>query len=89
MIHDGHFAAPGFKLYVNSGIRGIMMHVRNNFVQFRYREMQISECSSGRVEVMMMSVTLNKEKLVIISAYKQPKVKYRDIIGMLESVVDI
>ena len=86
---DGHFAAPGFKLYVKSSIGGIMMHVKNNFVQFRYRELQISEWSSGHVEVMKISVTLNKEKLVIISAYKQPKVKDRDIIGILESVVDI
>ena len=43
----------------------------------------MSECSSGRVEVMIISITLNKEKWVIISAYKQPKVKDKDIVSIL------
>ena len=88
---DSQFYIPNFKLYrkdVNSNIGGIMMYFRSDLGQQRRSDLEISECQSGRVEIMAVELILNGEKWLFCSVYKQPKVKDEHIIDILCKIID-
>ena len=75
---DGQFYIPNFNLYkkdVNSNMGGIMMYFQSDLGQQRRSDLEISECQSGRVEIVAVELILNGEKWLFFSVYKQPKVK--------------
>ena len=89
---DSQFTIPRFKLYrqdykCNQG--GIIMYIRNDMPQFRRLDLeQLSiNNANGRIEILAVEVTLNKEKWLFISIYKQPKVKIRFFTECVDNIM--
>ena len=87
---DGQFYIPNFNLYkkdVNSNMGGIMMYFQSDLGQQRRSDLEISECQSGRVEIVAVELILNGEKWLFCSVYKQPKLKDEHIIDILCKII--
>ena len=67
-----------------------IMNIRNDMPQFRRHD--IEYCSTNnkdsRIEVLAVEVTINKEKWLFISMYKQPKVKASIIIYCVDNIMN-
>ena len=69
---------------------GLMVYVRNNIIQRRRHD--IEKCAfnngSGRIVILSVEVSINKETWLFISMYKQPKVRTTLLIYCIEAVTN-
>ena len=65
------------------------MYIRNDMPQFRRLELEQLSITNdnGRIEILAVQVTLNKEKWLFISIYKQPKVKIRFLTECVDNIM--
>ena len=87
---EAQFKVPGFKLYRNdctSNMGGIIAHVRDDIVQRRMVDMENLHCNSGRIETVIIEITVNCEKWLLCSMYKQPVVKNVDFTSVFEDFI--
>ena len=90
---DAQFNVSMYKCYrhdykCNEG--GLMVYVRNDMIQRRRHD--IEKCAfnncDGRIEILSVEVSINKETWLFISMYKQPKVRTMLLIDCLEAVTN-
>ena len=67
----------------NSG--GLMMFIRDDIAQRRRHDM---ESVSVRIEIIIVEIVINKEKWLLLSMYKQPKVSNYCLQDVLELLMD-
>ena len=67
-----------------------MIYVRSDIPQYRRVDIEecIQTCESGRVEMLALELILHDEKWLLISVYKQPKVKNGHIVEFLDSLLN-
>ena len=89
---DNQFHVPMYRLYRqdfkhNEG--GIMMYIRNDFPQYRRSDIERFSINNndGRIEILAVEVSINKEKWIFISIYKQPKVKMNTIVTCIDNIM--
>ena len=65
------------------------MFVRNDMPQFHRLDIDdfSMDNSDGRIELIGLEVTINKEKWVFISIYKQPKVKIIHLVEIMDNIM--
>ena len=68
---------------------GSLMFVRNDMPQFHRLDIDDfnMDNSDGRIELIGLEVTINKEKWVFISIYKQPKVKIIHLVEIMDNIM--
>ena len=69
----------------NSG--GLMTHIRNDFPQRRRYDLEKCETRVGRVELLVVEITLRSEKWIICNMYKQPKTPDDVFIAVYEQLL--
>ena len=91
---DGQFKIPQYKLYRNdykNNEGGLLFYIRNDMPQ--HRRYDIEACgmnnAQGRIEILSVEITINKEKWVYISMYKQPKVGIGSLMKCIDEVIVI
>ncbi len=72
---------------VNDHCGGLMAIVRSDLPQRRRHDLEHYETMSGRIEILIIELMLKKEKWLLCSIYKQPKVKDSEFINILEKLV--
>ena len=50
--------------------------------------MQVAPVKSGRIEIIIVEIVINKEKWLLLSMYKQPKVSNNCLQDVLELLID-
>ncbi len=84
---------PNFKIYrkdVTDKSGGLLLYVRSDVPQRRrpeFEEIQ-DKSKTGRVELLVIEMTLNNEKWFYCSLYKQPIVKNACMVTVLESLME-
>jgi hypothetical protein len=86
------FNVSNYKLYrrdnaANEG--GIMLYVRNDMPQFRRSDLESFSFNNlnGRIEILAVEISINKEKWLFVSCYKQPKVHTRHLIDTVDKII--
>ena len=89
---DNQLYVPMYRLYRqdfrhNEG--GIMMYIGHDFPQYRRSDIENFSINNndGRIEILAVEVSINKEKWVFISVYKQPKVKINTIVTCVDNIM--
>lgn len=70
----------------NSG--GLIMIVRDDIPQRQVPDLEISGDESGRIESLAVEIVVRKEKWILCSVYKQPKVSNDTIVAKMSSLID-
>ena len=87
------FAVPNFKMYrkdVTDQSGGLLLYVRSDVPQRQRPEFEEIQDKSkpGRVELLLIEMTLNNEKCFYCSLYKQPTVKNACMVTVLQSLME-
>ena len=92
---DNQFYVPMYRLYRqdfrhNEGGIIMYMYIRHDFPQYRRSDIEnfsINNNDHGRIEILAVEVSINKEKWVFISVYKQPNVKINTIATCVDNIM--
>ena len=65
------------------------MYVRNDFPQYRRHDLEnfLMNDGNGRIEILAAEVTINKEKWILLSIYKQPRAKICHLIECVDNII--
>ena len=65
------------------------MYVRNDFPQYRRHDLENFSMNdgNGRIEILAVEVTINKEKWILLSIYKQPRAKICHLIECVDNII--
>ena len=68
---------------------GLMLYVRNDMPQFRRSDLESFSFndSKGRIELLVIEMTIYKEKWLFVCLYKQPKVKLNLLIETVDRIM--
>ena len=88
---NAQYSVKGFKLHRkdyhgNSG--GLMMFIGDDIAQRRRHDIESVSVKSGRIEIIIVEIVINKEKWLLLSMYKQPKVSKSCLQDVLELLMD-
>ena len=89
---QGQFHVKQYKVYrrdykANEG--GLMLFVRNDLPQFRRHDLEnfnIDNCY-GRIEILAVEVIMRKEKWILLSIYKQPKISISHVNEIMDKIM--
>ena len=89
---ENQFHVSRYKMYRkdfkgNEG--GILLYIRNDMAQMRRLDIEQAafQNENGRIEIICVEVTVNKEKWIILSMYKQPKVKTTLLVDCIDQIM--
>ena len=89
---ESQFAITRCKLYrqdYKSNEGGLLMFIRNDIPQFRRHDIEkfSVDKENGRIEILAVEVSINKERWIFLSVYKQPKVKVTKLTEVMNNIM--
>ena len=86
------FSIVGYRCYrkdITSRCGGLILYIRSDLPQRRLIELETDyNTINGRIETLAIEVTLNSEKWLIYSLYKQPKLSNTILVALMDDIIN-